>query len=332
VVKPGPNDPCWCQSGKKYKICHRHVDMREALGGVRSAVGAPKVEPMPGFRPVLPMPSKLPLRPVPNNIIRPPYAETGLVPHVREHGVEIKSPEQIQRMRKACRLAREVIEVAKRAVRPGITTDDIDAITHQAYIDRGGYPSTLNYHHYPKSLCTSVNEVICHGIPDLRPLVEGDIVNLDITIYIDGMHGDMSETVAVGAIDAESQRLIDTTRTCMMAGINAVRPGGMMRDIGRAIQDIAKPQGFGVVRRFVGHGIGSQFHMAPQVPHYYDAGATTVFAPGMVFTIEPMINQGVPDHVTWDDHWTAVTADLKRSAQFEHTILVTPTGVEILTA
>ncbi len=331
MVKPGRNDPCWCQSGKKYKHCHLPVDLRGALGSVRAAENAPRAEPTPGFRPVLPMPSNLPLRSVPAGIIRPPYADTGLVPHVRESSIEIKSPDQITRMRRACRLAREVLEVTKRAVRPGVTTDDLDAITHQAYIERGGYPSTLNYHGYPKSLCTSVNEVICHGIPDLRPLEEGDIVNLDITIYIDGMHGDMSETVGVGAIDQESQRLIDTTRACMLQGINAIRPGGQMRDIGRAIQEVARPQGYSVVRRFVGHGIGAQFHMAPQVPHYYDAGATTTFVPGMVFTVEPMINQGVADHVTWDDHWTAVTKDLKRSAQFEHTILVTPTGVEILT-
>jgi methionyl aminopeptidase len=270
------------------------------------------------------------MRAVPPHIVRPDYALTGKPQAARQKTV-IKSADQIERMRSACRAARRVLEIAKAAVRPGITTDAIDAITHQAYIDLGGYPSTLNYHGYPKSLCTSVNEVICHGIPDSRPLEEGDIVNLDITIFIDGMHGDLSETVLVGEVDEESRRLVRVTHECMMRGIASVNPGAMIRDIGRGIQTVAEREGFGVVKAFVGHGIGEQFHMDPQVPHYYDRSQTTEMVPNMVFTIEPMINQGDYRHVMWDDRWTAVTLDLKRSAQFEHTILVTERGVEILT-
>jgi methionyl aminopeptidase len=290
------------------------------------AVDAVAADGRPLIRPGTVSPRRL----VPAHIPRPDYASSGRPLGSRARQV-VKTPEQIVRMRRACTAARQVLEIAKRAVRPGVTTDEIDAITHQAYIDLGGYPSTLNYHGYPKSLCTSVNEVICHGIPDSRPLAEGDIVNLDVTIFIDGMHGDLSETVGVGTIDDESRTLVQVTHDSLMRGIGAVRPGGRISDIGRAIQDYAEPQGFGVVRAFVGHGIGEQFHMDPQVPHYFDPGQTAVMVPGMVFTIEPMINQGDWRHVMWDDRWTAVTIDRKRSAQFEHTILVTEGGVEILT-
>jgi methionyl aminopeptidase len=272
-----------------------------------------------------------PMRSVPPHIVRPDYAASGR-PAGRGGRQTPRTPEQIERMRRACRVACEVLATAAAAVRPGITTDAIDQIAHEAYIARGAYPSTLNYHHYPKSICSSVNEVICHGIPDDRPLVEGDIVNLDITAYIEGMHGDCSATFAVGCIDDESQRLVTCARTCLERAIAAVRPGGRLNAIGAAIEEHARSQGFGVVRAFVGHGIGELFHMDPQVPHYFDPAARTVLVPGMTFTIEPMINQGTWQHVSWDDNWTAVTADGKRSAQFEHTILVTETGVEILTA
>jgi methionyl aminopeptidase len=325
VSKLGPNDPCWCDSGKKYKRCHQSRDLLKQLRGE----SAPP--PVASDGRALVRPGRIsPMRTVPAHIPRPDYALNGRPQGPRSRQV-VKTAEQIQRMRRACAAAREVLEIAKRAVRPGITTDEIDAITHQAYIDLGGYPSTLNYHGYPKSLCTSVNEVICHGIPDSRPLADGDIVNLDITIYLDGMHGDLSETVPVGIIDDLSQRLIAVTHQSLMKGIAAVKPGGMVRDIGKAIQAHAEPEGYGVVRAFVGHGIGEQFHMDPQVPHYYDAAQTAPLVPGMVFTIEPMINLGDWRHVMWDDHWTAVTADLNRSAQFEHTVLVTDRGVEILT-
>ena len=327
MTKLGPNDDCWCGSGKKYKKCHQGRDELKRLRGDAVASLAPPVA--VGEKIVRPG-TVSPRRTVPAAIPRPDYADSGRPAGSRTRGV-IKDADQIARMRRACHAARQVLEIAKGAVRPGITTDEIDAITHQAYIDLGGYPSTLNYHGYPKSLCTSVNEVICHGIPDSRALEDGDIVNLDITIFLDGMHGDLSETVTVGTVDAESLRLIQVTHECLMRGIATVKPGGMVRDIGRAIQEHAEANHFSVVRNFVGHGIGELFHMDPQVPHYYDQAQTFEFKPGMVFTIEPMINVGDWRHLTWDDRWTAVTIDRKRSAQFEHTILVTERGVEILT-
>ena len=326
MSKIGPNDECWCGSGKKYKRCHQSRDLLKEL---RSESLAPIARAAVNPRQVRPG-TLSPMRTVPPHIVRPDYALSGK-PQAPRLRTVIKTPEQIERMRRACRAARQVLEIAKVAVRPGITTDAIDAIVHQAYIDLGGYPSTLNYHGYPKSLCTSVNEVICHGIPDSRVLEDGDIVNLDITIFLDGMHGDLSETVLVGNVDEESRRLVRVTHDCLMRGISVVRPGAMIRDIGKAIQVLAEREGFGVVKAFVGHGIGEQFHMDPQVPHYYDRGQTFELAAGMVFTIEPMINQGDFRHMMWDDRWTAVTIDLKRSAQFEHTVLVTERGVEILT-
>jgi methionyl aminopeptidase len=270
-----------------------------------------------------------PTRPVPAHIPRTPYAESGRV--VRQRVNPVATPDVIERMRRAGRAGREVLDEVGAAVRPGITTDELDAITHAAYIARGGYPSTLNYHGYPKSLCTSVNEVICHGIPDSRPLADGDIVNCDVTIYLDGVHGDCSATYLVGDVDEASRRLVEVTEQCMYAGIGAVRPGARVRDIGRAIEEHATRHGFGVVRAFVGHGIGEQFHTDLMIPHYDDASATTVLVPGMIFTVEPMITEGEWTHRTWDDGWTAVTTDLGRTAQFEHTVLVTDVGVEILT-
>ncbi len=326
-TKLGPNDPCWCSSGKKYKKCHQARDLLQQIQEFQRpmfAAQAPK-----GLVPVKPGVVS-PRRPVPDHIPRPDYATLGK-PQGSRHTNLIKDAGQLARMRVACRAARQVLELTKAAVRPGVTTDHLDAVAHQAYIDLGGYPSTLNYHHFPKSLCTSVNEVICHGIPDSRPLVEGDIVNLDVTIFLDGMHGDCSETVAVGAIDDASTKLMAVTHECMLRGISVIRPGAMIREIGRAIEAHAKLHNYGVVRNFVGHGIGELFHLDPQVPHYYDPAATFVMKPGMTFTVEPMINQGTWQHESWDDNWTAVTADLKRSAQYEHTILVTERGVEILT-
>jgi methionyl aminopeptidase len=189
----------------------------------------------------------------------------------------------------------------------------------------------LNYSGYPKSVCTSVNEVICHGIPDSRKLEDGDIVNLDVTCYIGGVHGDTNATFAVGKIDETSRELIKATEECIWRGIEAVKPGRPLSDIGRAIEDQAKLYKLGVVRAFVGHGIGEQFHTDIQVLHYYDSRNSVVMRPGMTFTIEPMITLGTWQHKMWDDEWTAVTADGKRTAQFEHMVLVTETGVDVLT-
>jgi methionyl aminopeptidase len=268
-------------------------------------------------------------REVPADIPRPDYVATG--EPVCTTAPLIKTPDQIERLRRACRAAAEVLAEVGAAVRPGVTTDALDALAHNACIGRGGYPSPLGYHGFPKSLCTSVNEVICHGIPDSRVLEPGDIVNLDVTIFLDGMHGDTNATFAVGAIDEASSRLITVTREAMYRGIEAVAPDQPLNAVGRAIQTHAEDHGFGVVRAFVGHGIGEVFHMPPQVPHYYDPRLTLRLQPGMAFTIEPMITAGAWQHRLWDDEWTAVTVDGSRTAQFEHTVLVTDDGVEVLT-
>jgi methionyl aminopeptidase len=216
-------------------------------------------------------------------------------------------------------------------VAPGITTDELDQICHDACIARGGYPSPLGYGGFRKSLCTSVNEVICHGIPDDRPLQDGDIVNLDVTLFREGVHGDTNATFLVGTVDDASKKLVRVTAECLERGIAAVAPGRRFSDIGRAIQGHAEGEGFGVVRAFIGHGIGTEFHTDLQVLHYYDPRATQRMEVGMTFTIEPMITMGTYQYRLWDDEWTAVTADGKRTAQFEHTIVVTDDGAEILT-
>jgi len=299
------NDLCWCGSGRKYKRCHKPLEGR-----------------------ILPH-EQSPRRTVPASIARPPYAETGIPPRWNEPAV--KSPEMIERMGRAGSLAAEVLARAGEQVAPGVTTDEIDVFVHDLTIERGAYPSPLNYHGYPKSLCTSVNEVICHGIPDARALQDGDIVNLDVTVFLDGVHGDTNATFFVGEVDEESRNLVRVTEECMWKGIGAVVPGRPISDIGRAIEAHAKEHRYGVVRAFIGHGIGEQFHTDLQIHHYYEPRAKTIMRPGMTFTIEPMITLGTWRHVMWDDDWTAVTADGKRTAQFEHTILVTDDGCDVLT-
>ena len=299
------NDACWCGSGRKYKRCHKQSTVPLRPGRLS------------------------PARVVPEGIPRPDYAETGTPGPWSEPLV--RPPDVIERMRKACRAAAEVLAVAGAQVRPGVTTDELDALAHEECIARGGYPSPLNYNGFPKSLCTSVNEVICHGIPDDRRLVDGDIVNLDVTVYLDGVHGDTNATFLVGEVDEDSRRLVRVTYDCLLEGISAVRPGRPISDIGAAIEAHARAGGYGVVRAFVGHGVGRQFHGPPHVPHHFDPSATTVIQPGMTFTIEPMITMGTWRHVMWDDGWTALTADSRRTAQFEHTLLVTDAGAEILT-
>ncbi|MCU1676740.1 MAG: Methionine aminopeptidase [Frankiales bacterium] len=270
-----------------------------------------------------------PPRPVPDTIARPPYILAGGQPTPGDPSP--KSPEVLDRMRRAARIAAEVLAIAGRAVRPGVTTDELDALVHDECVRRGVYPSPLGYRGYPKSVCTSLNEVICHGIPDNTVIRDGDIVNLDVTVFTGGVHGDTNATFLCGNVDAQSRRLVRVTRECLDRGIEAVRPGVQLRAIGRAIQQHAEAAGFGVVRDFVGHGIGETFHAPPQVPHYDDPRATTVLVPGMTFTIEPMITIGEWRHTMWPDGWTAVTVDGKRTAQFEHTLVVTEDGAEILT-
>jgi methionyl aminopeptidase len=270
------------------------------------------------------------MRYVPDTIGKPPYAETGTPP--RNDESRVKTPEIIERMRVAGVAAAEILRRAGEMVRPGITTDEIDIFVHDLTIEMGGYPSPLNYHGYPKSVCTSVNEVICHGIPDNRVLLDGDIVNLDVTIYLNGVHGDTNATFAVGNISDADKNLMKVTEECMWHGIEAVKPGVPLNEIGRAIEVHAKKHKYGVVRAFIGHGIGENFHTDIQVLHYYDPRNTMVLREGMTFTIEPMITaSGESRHKMWDDDWTAVTADGSRTAQYEHTLVVTADGYEILT-
>jgi methionyl aminopeptidase len=307
AILPQANEACWCGSGRKYKRCHKPLE-----GRVLPGVVSPRLE-------------------VPSHIARPPYAETGQVNRWAES--RVKSPEIIERMRRAGVAAAEILRLAGEMVAPGVTTDAIDRYVHQLCIDHGGYPSPLNYNGYPKSLCTSVNEVICHGIPDSRPLQDGDIVNLDVTIFLDGVHGDTNATFFVGDVDPGSRHLVQVTEECTWYGIEAVVPGRPLSDIGRAIEAHARKHKYGVVKAFIGHGIGEQFHTDVQVLHYYDPRANMIMRPGMTFTIEPMISMGTWQHkMAFDDDWTAVTADGKRTAQFEHTCLVTDDGVEVLTA
>ena len=270
-----------------------------------------------------------PTRSVPSGIGRPPYAVSGDPGPAQSSSV--RTADEVERMRRAGAAAAEILVEAGRAVKPGITTDRIDALVHEATIVRGGYPSPLNYRGYPKSVCTSVNEVICHGIPDSRPLSDGDIVNIDVTIFLDGVHGDTSVTVLVGDVDDHSRRLVAETRIAMDLGIDTVRPAQPLYAIGRTIERHAQRHGLGVVREFIGHGIGTEFHSGLQVKHYFDPRDDTLLVAGMTFTIEPMLTLGDPSCALWDDAWTAVTLDGRRTAQFEHTLLVTEDGVERLT-
>ncbi|TPP61141.1 Methionine aminopeptidase [Fasciola gigantica] len=269
---------------------------------------------------------KTPRRTLPDSIKRPDYAESG-IPHSErkakdDRAILILNDEEIEGMRITGRLAREVLEVAVNAVRVGITTDEIDRIVHEACIERDCYPSPLNYFNFPKSCCTSINEVICHGIPDMRPLENGDILNLDITTYHNDFHGDVNETIFVGQPDERSIRLVKNAYKCLAKSMDAVRPGVKYRDMGDVITKQATSEGFAVVRTYSGHGVHRLFHGPPNVPHYARNKAVGVMKPGHCFTIEPMINEGTWRDELWPDKWTAVTTDGLRSAQFEHTMLV----------
>ena len=270
-----------------------------------------------------------PMRSVPSEIPRPEYVGR---PAPRPYaGSEVKDPETIERMRIAGRLAAQALEEVGGAIAPGVTTEDLDRIGHEFLLDHGAYPSTLGYRGFPKSLCTSLNEVICHGIPDSTVLEDGDICNIDITAFIGGVHGDTNATFPVGAVSEEAALLIERTREATMRGIAAVAPGRPLNVIGRVIESYARRFDYGVVRDFTGHGIGTAFHSGLVVPHYDDPRFDTVLEVGMTFTIEPMLTLGTFDYDIWPDGWTVVTKDRRLSAQFEHTIVVTPTGSEILT-
>jgi methionyl aminopeptidase len=270
-----------------------------------------------------------PLRTVPATIERPEYV--GRKAPTPYTGPEVKDAETIAAMRHAGAVAANALVAVAERIAPGVTTDELDSVGHEFLCDHGAYPSTLGYRQYPKSLCTSLNEVICHGIPDSTVVQDGDILNIDITAFIGGVHGDTDATYLVGDVDEESRLLVERTEEAMMRAIKAVAPGRTLNVVGRVIESYAKRFGYGVVRDFTGHGIGTAFHSGLVVPHYDDPRADLVLEPGMTFTIEPMLTLGSIDYEIWPDEWTVVTKDGRRSAQFEHTILVTEAGSEILT-
>jgi methionyl aminopeptidase len=299
----GRNDLCHCGSGKKYKKCHWEQDQ-----------GAPRVAVAPARGPA-----------VMAGLARQPLLG-------RRNPNLIKTPEQVAGIRKAGQLARQLLEMLESRIRLGVTTEQIDRWVEDATQAAGATSAPLGYNGFPKSVCTSINEVVCHGIPDGTVLKEGDIVNVDVSPIVDGYFGDTSRMYCVGQVSAEAAKLVRVTRECLELGIRQVRPGGFLGDIGQAIQSHAESNGFSVVRDFVGHGVGIQFHEEPQVPHFGRRGTGHPLLPGMVFTIEPMINAGQYPTLILDDGWTAITRDGSLSAQFEHTVHVTETGVDVLTA
>lgn len=285
-------------------------------------------------RPVYPLSPK---RIVPLSVTKPDWADTGIPVGEQRYGAKwsILDAEGQEAMRKVCRLSREVLDIVATELRPGITTDFLDEVCHNACMERNAYPSPLNYNHFPKSLCTSPNEIVCHGIPDHRVLEDGDILNLDISLYHMGYHADVNETYYVGdkaKADADSVRLVETTRECLDEAIKLVKPGTPIREFGKVIERHAKSRNCSVVATWGGHGIGTEFHPPPWIPHYAKNKAAGVCRPGFTFTIEPILTLGKPREQYWPDDWTNATIDGKRTAQFEHTLLVTETGVEVLTA
>ncbi|HXZ66449.1 MAG TPA: type I methionyl aminopeptidase [Streptosporangiaceae bacterium] len=269
-----------------------------------------------------------PERAVPAHIVRPEYVGRR-APRIGEP--EIKDAETIEAMRVAGRIAAGALAEVGAHVAPGVSTDELDRIGHEFLLDHGAYPSTLGYRGFPKSLCTSLNEVICHGIPDDTVIADGDIVNIDVTAFIGGVHGDTNATFLAGDVDEDSRLLVERTREALLRGIRAVAPGRPLNAIGRVIESYARRFGYGVVRDFTGHGIGTTFHSGLVVPHFDDPSVGAIMEPGMTFTIEPMLTLGTIEYDIWPDGWTVVTADRKRTAQFEHTLAVTADGCEILT-
>jgi methionyl aminopeptidase len=285
------NDPCFCGSGKKWKKCH----YPQLPAGMKR--------------------SELQTR------------------YLKQYGIILKNAQQIDGIRKACQLTKHILEETAKQVKAGVTTNELNTFAHKMCLDAGAIPATLGYGHppYPKSICTSLNDVICHGIPDNKPLKEGDILNIDFSCILNGFYGDCSRMVAIGQIDAEKKKVIDVSYECLMRSIAILKPGILLLEIGEVIESYASKHGCSVVSQFVAHGIGIEFHEEPQIPHHYNT-LKIPLAPGMTFTIEPMINAGLRDVVIDEkDGWTARTPDGKPSAQWEHTILITETGHEILT-
>lgn len=275
------------------------------------------------------MPGRLsPHRQVPRHIPYPEYvgkAEPTL------SGIDVYDEEAIDRIRESGRIAAAAIDAVGDAIRPGVTTDELDRIGHEFLIANDAYPSTLGYRGFPKSLCSSINEVVCHGIPDDTVLLDGDIINIDITAFTNGMHGDTNRTFLVGEVEPDVVALVERTQEALRRGIKAAAVGRQVNVIGRAIESYAKRFGYGVVRDFTGHGVGEAFHSGLVIPHYDTPNFTDVIEPGMVFTIEPMLTLGSTEWDLWDDDWTVTTKDKSMTAQFEHTIVVREDGPEILT-
>ncbi|CAI9096279.1 OLC1v1032380C1 [Oldenlandia corymbosa var. corymbosa] len=321
-------------SGKNSNAAKRLVVYSKKLSGLEQAM---RIRRQRELGPFVPDKKRPPLRrgkvsqrlPVPDHIQKPPYVATNILPEISKE-IQIHDAEGISKMRAACELAARVLEYAGTLVRPSVTTNEIDKAVHQMIIEAGAYPSPLGYGGFPKSVCTSVNECMCHGIPDSRQLQDGDIINIDVTVYLNGYHGDTSKTFFCGNVSDKVKRLVKVTEECMHKGIAACRDGALLRKIGKKISEHADKFGYGVVDRFVGHGVGTVFHSEPLIFHHRNDG-TGFMVEGQTFTIEPILTLGSTDCITWEDNWTTLTADGSMAAQFEHTILITKTGAEILT-
>ncbi|ETO58628.1 methionine aminopeptidase, type I [Phytophthora nicotianae P1976] len=274
--------------------------------------------------------NQTPRRTVPESIPRPPYAVSGGMSDLKPF-IPILDAEQQQRLRAACALAGDIREFAKPLCQPGATTEDIDRLVHEEIVRRGAYPSPLNYGGFPKALCSSVNEIVVHGIPDTRPLEDGDIVNIDVSVFLGGFHGDTSQTFLVGCVDEAGKHLVDVTNQALMGSIeHCCKPLNRFASIGDFVQKLVEKEGLGVVREYTGHGIGKEFHCLPFILHHRN-GEPGKMLPGMAFTVEPALTEGSPEIEHWDDGWTVATADGGRSAQAEHTVLITEDDVDILT-
>jgi methionyl aminopeptidase len=351
-LKLGIKDSFFCSQDCFKKNWGNHKAMHKSQSNILHHIFPPKaISPDPAtglYNPFPNFPYSGPLRPVyplsehrtlPKTIPHPVWWQDGNPKYNRtltnRNKIEILTEDEQNAMRKSCKLAREVLDIAAAAAKPGVTTDYIDELVHQACIERNAYPSPLNYNHFPKSCCTSVNEVICHGIPDKRPLEDGDILNIDISLFHEGFHADLNETYYIGdkaKADPDNVRVVEAARECLDEAIKVVKPGVLIREFGNIIEKHAKKAGCSTIRTYCGHGINRHFHCPPNVPHYAKNKAVGECKPGMTFTIEPMIALGKYRDITWPDNWTSTTIDGKRTAQFEHTLLVTETGCEILTA
>ncbi|KAF3431797.1 hypothetical protein FNV43_RR26533 [Rhamnella rubrinervis] len=320
--------PCLSRSGKRLVVFSKRLSGLEEAMKIRrerELQSTTKVRKRPPLRRGKVSPRLL----VPDHIPKPPYVDTSELPEISSE-YQIHDSEGIARMKAACELAARVLNYAGTLVRPSVTTNEIDKAVHRMIIDAGAYPSPLGYGGFPKSVCTSVNECMCHGIPDSRQLQDGDVINIDVTVYLNGYHGDTSKTFFCGNVDGAVKRLVKVTEECMERGIAVCKDGATFKKIGKRISEHAERYGYGVVERFVGHGVGTVFHSEPIILHHRN-DKPGCMVEGQTFTIEPIITMGSIECVTWPDNWTSLTADGSPAAQFEHTILITRNGAEILT-